>query len=175
MATAGRDAPAIAADVLTGARLIASLAFVFLLPARAMTGVAILLSLAWISDFFDGRLARLSTSPTRLGFWDLWADTTIGVGLILGLLVEGTLPLWAGITSLVLFGGLSIAGNVAAMMLLQLTGFVPTLWLLWTDRPALWWLPVATALLIGALDWRRLVFTNIRSFLRGVLGRFEHR
>jgi hypothetical protein len=71
------------------------------------------------------------------------------------------------------FGGLFLAGNLAGGMLLQLTGFVPLLWLLWTERAALWWLPFLTALLIGVLDWRTLVHENIPNFLRGMAGRFE--
>lgn len=100
--------------------------------------MAILLSISWITDFLDGRLARRASTPTRLGRWDVWADTAVGAGLVVGLVLEGTLPLSMGLSALVLFGGLFLAGNLAVAMLVQLTGFLPILWILWSERPAAW-------------------------------------
>ena len=102
------------------------------------------------------------------------ADTAVGAALVIGLVGGGQLPLWIGLSSILVFGGLFVAGNLAAAMLLQLTGFLPTIYILWVERPATWWLPVATALAIGILDWRRLLVVNIPNFIRGVAGRFEH-
>lgn len=173
MSPADRDTLAVTADALTAFRLLAAGALVFMIPAEELTGVAVLLGIAWLTDLFDGRLARKSKSPTRLGRWDALADTAVGAGLVVGLQLGGVLAPWAAIGALLVFGALGIAGNVAALMILQLVGFVPTLWLLWTERPTLWWFPAVTALTIGVVDWRRLVFINIRGFLRGVAGKFE--
>jgi len=51
-------------------------------------------------------------------------------------------------------------------MLLQVAGYVPLIALLWSRRPSLWWMPLATAVSIGFIDWRRLLQVNIPSFLR---------
>lgn len=168
-----RSGLALAADTLTGFRFVAAVALLLLAASGAFTGVALLLSIAWITDFLDGRLARRAGTPTRFGRWDMWADTSLGVGLVIGLVIEGTLPPWIGLGSLLLFGGLFLAGNLAAAMLTQLTGYLPVLWVLWTDRPTMWWIPFATFLSIGLADWRRLIFINIPAFLRGIAGRFD--
>lgn len=170
-----RSGLALVADTLTGFRLVAAPALALMAQSGAFSGVALLLSLAWLSDFLDGKLARKADSPTRFGGWDMWADTAVGAGLIVGLVAGGTLPMWIGVGALVLFGGLFLAGNLAAAMLTQLSGYLPVLWVLWSDRPSAWAVPFATFLLIGIADWRRLVFVNIPRFLRGVAGRFENR
>jgi phosphatidylglycerophosphate synthase len=174
MKPAERSGLALAADTLTGFRFVAAPALVLLVQAEAFSGVALLLSTAWLSDFVDGKLARRASTPTRFGRWDMWADTAVGAGLAVGLILEGTLPLWAGVAALVLFGGLFLAGNLAAAMLVQLTGYLPLLWVLWSDRPDFWWAPFATFAVIGAVDWRRLAFINVPAFVRGLSGRFEH-
>ena len=109
-----------------------------------------------------------------MGDFDITADTAVGTGLVIGLTGGGTLPLWAGLLAIVVFGGLFVAGNLAAAMLLQLTGFLPALYIFLTDRPEAWWLPYLTIIVIAILDWRRLVFVNIPNFLSGIRGRFEH-
>lgn len=175
MAEPARQRLANAADVLTTIRLLGAIAVALLISAGLWTMVALLVAMVWISDLLDGRLARLSGLQTRLGRLDLVFDTLFGTGIVLGLLIAGILPLWLGLGSMIVFGGLFFAGNVAAAMLLQLTGFVPLLVALWERKPATWWAPFAVALLAAVVDWRRLVFTNIPMFIRGVTGRFEHR
>lgn len=175
MAELVRQRLADAADVLTSVRLLGAVAVVLLISDQLWSMVALLVSMVWISDLLDGRLARLSGLQTRLGRLDLVFDTLFGTGVVVGLLIAGILPLWLGLGSLIVFGGLFLAGNVAAAMLLQLTGFVPLLVALWERKPPTWWAPFAVALLAAIVDWRRLVFTNIPMFIRGVTWRFEHR
>ena len=64
---------------------------------------------------------------------------------------------------------------LAASMLLQLTGYLPFLSVLWSQRPTAWWLPFAVAVSVGVVNWRRLLLVSIPTFLRGLSGRFEHR
>jgi phosphatidylglycerophosphate synthase len=56
---------------------------------------AALLASAWLSDFFDGRLARAYIGRTCLGDVDLWADTLVGAGAPLGLTVGEGSPRWS--------------------------------------------------------------------------------
>jgi phosphatidylglycerophosphate synthase len=170
-----RSGLALAADALTGFRFLAAGALAVMASTGAFTGVAVLMAIVWASDFADGRLARKAATPTQLGTWDIWADTAVGAGLVIGLTLGGTIPMWIGLGSLVLFGSLFLAGNLAASMLLQLTGYLPVLWVLWTERPGAWLVPFATFSVIGLLDWRRLFFINIPRFLHGIAGRFESR
>lgn len=170
-----RSGFAVAADTLTGFRFPAAVALVVMAAGGRFTGVALLMTITWISDFLDGRLARRADTPTRLGRWDIWADTTVGAGLVVGLTIGGHIPLWVGLGSLVLFGGLFLAGNLAASMLLQLTGYLPVHWVLWTERPPGWWVPFVVFIVIGLLDWKRLFFVNVPRFIRGIAGRFENR
>lgn len=156
------------ADALTATRLVAAVAVVFLLPADDWTLPALLVSLVWLTDLLDGRLARLSNRATRLGRYDMVVDTVFGAGMVVGLLAARLLPIWAGLGAIVVFGAIYAAGNVAAAMLLQLTGFVPFLMELWFRRPVTWWAPFTVALLAAVVDWRRLLLINIPAFLRGI-------
>ncbi len=163
------------ADALTTLRLVLAFAVVPLTSTGRWTALSVALSGAWLSDFLDGRLARRAGGGTRLGRWDMPIDTAVGAGLVIGLVLRGTLPEVVGVGALALFGTLYLFGNVAASMLLQLTGFLPTLVILWEESPTAWWLPFGVIVLVGIFDWRRLLHVNIPAFLRGITGRFESR
>ena len=172
---AGGRTRAAGADALTAARMVIAALLVPVVWTGSFSTAALLLALGWLSDFADGRLARSTETPTRLGDWDLVSDTLVGAALVVGLVGFGVMPPVLGIGLTLALGALFIAGNVAASMLLQLLGYLPFLFLLWTVRPPLWWVPFATAAILAVLDWRRLVLINIPAFLRGVTGRFEGR
>lgn len=173
MEPSGRSRLALAADVLTITRLGFAFLLVPLVWQERLDLAAVVLSLAWLSDLFDGRLARMAGTPTRFGRWDLRVDTGVGVALVIGLIGNGTVSLWFGLAALVVLGGFFLAGNIAASMLLQLSGYLPLLYTLWQERPDLWWLPFATFSAIGLADWRRLIRVTIPAFLHGMAGRFE--
>lgn len=161
------------ADTLTAIRLVSAPALVPLAWTGSWPAVGVLLAAAWVGDIADGRLARRSGVETRLGAWDMAADTAVGAGLVVGLAGHGTIPWVVGLPALVVFGGLFIAGNLAASMLLQLVGYLPFLYILWSERPDVWWLPFAAIVFAGLVNWRRLFFVAIPAFLRGVTGRFD--
>lgn len=175
MAQPTRQRLATAADALTALRALGGVFVIPLISSELWAMTALLVSMMWIADLLDGRLARLAGLQTRLGHIDMAFDTVFAAGVVVGLLIAGELPVWLGLGSLIVFGGLFAAGNMAAAMLLQLTGFVPLLIELWNRRPVTWWVPFAVIVLAGIVDWRRLVFTNIPMFIRGITGRFEHR
>ncbi|MFQ5522067.1 MAG: CDP-alcohol phosphatidyltransferase family protein [Acidimicrobiia bacterium] len=171
----GGDPRAKGADALTLGRVVIAALLVPVVWSGSLTAAALLLSVAWTSDFADGRLARSSDAETRLGDWDLAADTLVGLALVLGLVGLGVIAPLAGIGLAVILGVLFLVGNTAAGMLLQVLGYGPFLYLLWTDRPPAWWAPFLTALFIAIVDWERLVYINIPAFFRGLAGRFEGR
>lgn len=171
----GGDPRAAGADALTLGRIIIAVLLVPIVWSGSLTAAALLLSLAWFSDFVDGRLARSSEVETRLGGWDLAADTLVGFGLVLGLVGLGVIAPLVGIGLAVILGVLFLVGNTAAGMLLQVLGYGPFLYLLWTDRPPAWWVPFLVAILIAVFDWERLIYINIPAFFRGLAGRFEGR
>lgn len=152
------------ADGLTGTRLLVAPVLVLTAGSAHLSATAILVSVAWLTDMWDGRLARRSGIGGRLGAWDLRADTVVGLCLVAGLTIAGLANVWLLVVAGVLIWPF-IAGNVTAAMLIQLAGFVPLLLLLWSRRPSAWWAPFVIALAAGILDWRRLLFVNIPAFL----------
>ncbi len=83
-ALAGGRALARSADVLTAGRMLLALPMGLAAYSAGWRATALLLSLSWWSDFLDGRLARRAGGSTRLGAWDLAADTLVGAGLLVG-------------------------------------------------------------------------------------------
>lgn len=160
------------ADLLTLARIGLAAVLAVSISGGEESRAALVLALAWLSDSADGALARVG-SGARLGRWDVLADAAVGAGALLGLSAAGSISPLAAIGAVAVLGGLLVAGNLAAGMLLQLAGYLPFLWMLWVERPGLWWLPPSTAVVIGVLEWRQLIEVNIPNFLRGISGRFE--
>lgn len=155
------------ADGLTSLRLGIAIAVIPVAWSQDLTTTSVLVSLAWLTDLFDGRLARAGGRAGRLHRWDLRADTAVGAGVLVGL-VGGELAPWWLLIAGALFAWGYWRGNVAAAMLLQLCGFVPLLILLWSLRPPGWWMPLVTALVIAVVDWRKLVMVNIPAFIGGL-------
>jgi phosphatidylglycerophosphate synthase len=163
--------PASVADLLTISRLGIALVVIPAAWSLSLGPTAILVTTAWLTDFLDGKVARTAGTEGRMGRWDMACDTAVGAGLVIGLTGAGLIPILAGVGAVVVFGAWFLTGNYAAAMLLQITGYLPLLALLWTERPTGWWLPFITAALIGIVDWRRLLLINIPNFLRGLAGR----
>ncbi|HEX6301718.1 MAG TPA: CDP-alcohol phosphatidyltransferase family protein [Acidimicrobiia bacterium] len=161
------------ADLLTAARLGVSVILPAVLwPRGSLTAAAVLVSAAWISDVVDGRLARYSGGEGRLGHWDLTADTAVGAGVVVGLAGAGAVPAWYAVSALFLLGAWFLrTRSLASSMILQLSGYVPLLWTLLREQADWWWLPFFAALLIGLVDWRRLIEVNVPGFLRSVTPR----
>jgi phosphatidylglycerophosphate synthase len=170
-----RTRPARIADLLTISRLVLAVLVVPAAWSANLELTGLLISAAWLTDFLDGRVARRSGGEGRMGRWDLTVDTLVGAGLLIGLTGAGEIPLWLTAVAMVVLGGWFFSGNPAASMLLQLTGYVPLLLILWSRRPSAWQAPFLTAILIGVLDWRRLFTINIPAFLHGLVGKVPSR
>jgi len=110
------------ADILTALRGVFVLIILYIgllrRPDEGLASVALLTSLAWITDVLDGPLARRARRPTRLGQCDLAADIGLTLALAACLIAWGILPL------LPVVGGLGLVGlsvhRLHAMAPLQL-------------------------------------------------------
>jgi phosphatidylglycerophosphate synthase len=138
------------------------------LAADRLELAAAFLGAAWLTDGLDGVAARASDGPTRLGDYDLVADTAVGAGALVGLAVAGHLPAAVAAALLVVLGtGFLLLRNPALSMGLQATGYAWSLWIFWRDGAAVW-LPLAIAAALGFVHHRRLFGVVIPAFLRGV-------
>jgi phosphatidylglycerophosphate synthase len=166
-----RSRATVVADGLTVLRFVIA---IVLIPATWSLSLGVsawLVSVAWVTDVLDGRLARAVGEEGRMGRWDLTADTAVGAGLLVGLAGSGEIPALFAFAVLVIMGTLFLLGNFAASMLLQVAGYSSLITLLWSRRPSVWWMPMVTAVLVGIIDWRRLLQVNVPGFLRGLAGR----
>lgn len=136
---------------------------------RTTLGAAVV-GLAWLSDFLDGRAARASARPTSLGGFDLWADTLVGAGAVLGFVAAGWLPWAVGVVVVAgLLGAFMLTRNEAMSMLLQATGYGLVLWRTWRDGlfGALSWL-LAIIALIAVVNRRVFWERSLPTFLNGL-------
>jgi phosphatidylglycerophosphate synthase len=169
-ASAQRDLPGLAADGLTLARFLIAVALVPMLTFGWPGVAAMLLGFAWLSDFFDGRAARASSGPTSLGDLDLWADTMVGAGVLLGVTFWGRVPVVLGVgVVVVLLAAFAITQIEAMSMVVQATGYGLILWNLWRDGYAgsLAWL-LAIVAGIAVVNRRILWERSIPTFLGGI-------
>ena len=165
------------ADLLTSLRAFLVLVLVWLglsEGAQALDVVVLVMLLSWISDYFDGFLARKSQpfSPTWIGSHDLQIDVLVGSALLAYLSFSGFLPGALAIVYLVLwllfFGLRGMPKAYGAVFQAPIYGYF--LWLAWQQGS--WALLYVLAWLGGNLlfTWRRLVFTLIPEFFAGLRG-----
>jgi hypothetical protein len=160
---------ALVADALTLVRGLLGVLLAYLIVRGRMDAVAVWLSVGWVTDFLDGRVARAAAGHTRLGRWDFPADVILGGGVLVGLAAAGLMP--PIVTVLVLAacgGGYLLLRNAALGMILQAVAWVAILWQLWIRRAPAAWLPVAVAATIGVVNRRKLIDDEIPAFIRGV-------
>ncbi|MBT8198332.1 MAG: CDP-alcohol phosphatidyltransferase family protein [Acidimicrobiia bacterium] len=162
-------ARAIIADVLTGSRAVLAVAVMLAIASSRFDWAAVFVTFAWITDFFDGRLARSTVHPTRLGDWDLRIDITLGIGILIGLGWSGWVPWTAVLVPMLVLGTLAIAmHNPSPTMLLLAYIYLVFFWVLIAERPLGGWLPFAALPLIATLDWGRFTRVILPVFFKGI-------
>jgi hypothetical protein len=164
---------AAAADALTAGRAALALPLAVFANAGRWAVVAVLLSIAWLSDYLDGRLARRAGGGTRLGRWDLAADTTVGAGLLAGLVAGGHLAGWVGLAGAGLGIGFFFLSNPALGMLLQTIAYGTALWFAAGEAVAAFAVAVVTIAGITAVSLPRLFGYVLPAFFNGLRGRSE--
>lgn len=157
------------ADSLTASRLLLSVIIGISVAGDRLDLSAVFLVIAWLTDLLDGKAARASTSPTRLGDWDFRVDVTMGVSILVGFVISGRAPVFVVIAAVVLLGlWARIGGNPAPAMLFMAVVYAWYLLTLFVVRPGLWWLPLAGIPVVLALDWQRFFRTIMPAFFSGM-------
>jgi hypothetical protein len=171
-AAVARRGVGMVADGLTAGRALLSVPLAVVAWSGAWTGACLLLAASWWSDLLDGRLARRFGGATRLGRWDLAADTAVGAGLLVGLVGGGHVPApwWGGAGALFAAGYVGLR-NPAPGMLLQAIAYGPTLWFGAVERSPGFGVAVLTIVAIAVVDRARLVGYVLPAFFGGLVGR----
>ncbi len=160
---------ALIADVLTASRVVLAVFVGAALARLDYPTAVILLVVAWLTDFFDGILARAARGKTRLGDWDFRVDVTLGVAILVGLVISDVLRLPLVAVAVVLGAGWTqYTGNPAPAMLLLALAYGVLLAVLIHDVPRLWWLPFVAVALLLTLQWRRFVRVILPAFFQGL-------
>jgi phosphatidylglycerophosphate synthase len=126
-----------------------------------------LLSLSWVTDFFDGRLARRGGGG-RLGDFDLPADATVGAGMLVGLVGGGHVWPWLVVPSVLLVSAYLVRYNPSFAMAFLGIVYAAVLW--WLRENAAWGIGVVlgTIAVIAVLDWGRFVKLILPTFFGGL-------
>jgi len=157
------------ADALTLSRMGLAAVVAFLIGTGRAQGAAVVLAIAWLTDFLDGRVAGEASAPTRLGAWDMPADVVLGAGAVVGLGLARELPSWLSALAVALLGGGYVALRQPALgMALQGLGYGGTLWLLFANSVPTRGVPVAVALGIWVSSWSKFWRVELPEFFRGI-------
>ncbi len=162
------------ADGLTLARAALTVPLGVAAAAGWWRAVAVLLVAAWWSDFFDGRMARQASTPTRLGDRDMVVDTLVGLAAATGLLVGGRIPAWVGAPVALFSIAYAVRRNPAWSMVVQGIGYGASLWQLGRHDEGGLLVTAVTILAIAVLDRSRLFGFVLPAFFNGILGRHGH-
>ena len=161
---------ALTADILTAARGLIAFTLIASLAERRLTATAVLISLAWLTDLLDGRVARAGSTETRLGNWDLEVDTLVGAAVLVGLQMGGAIPSWLMWGTLLLLGiPFLILRRPTLAMALQAIAYASLLKLLWTEAGTARWLPPITIAAIMFIDFERFRTITLPAFFSGFL------
>lgn len=172
-----RDLLGVAADGLTLGRLVVAVVLIPVLGGRRTALGAALVGSAWLSDFLDGRAARASAGWTRFGGVDLWIDTLVGAGAVVGFVAWGWVPPILGLgLVVVLISAFAWLRNEAMSMVLQATGYGMVLWRTWRDghTTSLAWL-LAIIVVIAVVNRRIFWERSLPTFFGGLAALFRRR
>ena len=167
MTTEARPRVTIAADALTALRAVLALPIAAVVWQGGADYAGLLLSVSWVTDFFDGRLARRGGGG-RLGDFDLPADSTVGAGLLVGLIGGGHMTPWLALPAVILAVAYLLRYNPSFAMAFLGIAYAAILW--WLFRNAGWGVAtvVGTIAVIAVLDWGRFIRLILPTFFGGL-------
>jgi phosphatidylglycerophosphate synthase len=164
-----RSSLALLADVLTASRAVLAVVAMLLLADGALGAAAVVVAVGWVTDAADGALAKAAGGGTRLGDWDMPADTAVGAGVLAGLAIHGWFPPILAVILLAVLGTAYLYfRNPAISQALQAVAWAALFWRLWIARSPWGWVPVAVAAGIGVAERRRFTRVILPAFFRGV-------
>jgi phosphatidylserine synthase len=166
---------AVLADVLTGGRIALGVAAAGALLVDRVDWFSILLSAAWASDVFDGRLARSSGRRTWFGEADMLVDTWVGVCVLFGLGLSDRAPVGLVLVLIGVLGAIYLwTRNPAISQVLQGAAYGAALWLIFASPDATLSIPLGTLAVLMILEHEKffgkvlpMFFRGIASFIRG--------
>jgi hypothetical protein len=160
---------AVLADVLTGSRLVFGVVAAGALVGDRIFLFSIVLSVAWATDVFDGRLARSSGRSTFFGDSDMLVDTWVGACVLVGFGLSDRAPLWLVATGIVLLGAIYLwTRNPAVSQVLQAFGYGGALWLIFISDDVTLALPLGTLAVLMLLEYKKFFGKVLPMFFEGV-------
>jgi phosphatidylglycerophosphate synthase len=158
------------ADVLTGSRLVLGVVAAGALVGDRILLFSIVLSVAWATDVFDGRLARSSGQPTFFGDSDMLVDTWVGACVLVGFGLSDRAPLWLVVAGILLLGAIYLwTRNPAVSQVLQAFGYGGALWLIFTSEDATLAIPLGTLAVLMLLEYKKFFGKVLPMFFDGVV------
>lgn len=149
------------------------MALVFLYRGDEVVVATGLLGVGWLTDAFDGRVARSTAAPTRLGAWDLWFDVALAAGVAVGHLGFVESP-WVAVgavaAGVVLLGLAAWRRNPTPAMVFMATADVLAVRTAWLAGAPAGIVVVAVPLFILALHRHRFASTVVPAFIHGMAG-----
>lgn len=158
------------ADLLTGSRILMGVSAAAALATGHLNLFNILLTTAWATDVFDGRLARLSTRPTIFaGPFDMIVDTWVGACVIVGFGLSDRFPLWFAVGAIVVLGAAYLATrNPAVSQVLQAIAYGSSLWLIYVSDDTTLAIPLITLAVLMAMEYKKFFGKVLPMFFHGV-------
>lgn len=163
------------ADLLTGSRLILGVVAADALISDRLLLFSVVLTGAWATDVFDGRLARTADRPTRFKDYDMVADTWVGACVMAGLGLSGRAPLWLATLGIVVLGAIYLrTRNPAVSQVLQGIAYGAALWLIFTSHDTSLAIPLGALAVLLLLEYEKffgkvlpMFFNGVAAFVRG--------
>lgn len=160
---------AVLADLLTGSRLVIGVALIGVLVVDRIQVFSIMLTAAWATDVFDGRLARSSGRRTLFGETDMLVDTWVGACVLVGLGASDRAPLWLVIVGIVSLGTIYLwTRNPAVSQVLQGIAYGAALWLIFISADSTLAIPLGTLAVLMLLEYKKFFGKVLPMFLHGV-------
>ncbi len=157
------------ADLLTASRLVMGVVAAAALVAEELNLFAILLTTAWATDVFDGRLARASKRKTLFAAADLMVDTWVGACVIVGLALSGRVSPWLAYSGIVALGLAYLwTKNPAVSQVLQGIAYGASLWLIYRSPDTTLAIPLGTLAVLMALEYEKFFNKVLPMFFRGI-------
>lgn len=162
------------ADLLTASRVLLALIFARLGLAGARDSLALagfLLLTSWISDLFDGALARQSgAGPTWIGDHDLEADVAVSLGVLMYLVGAGFLEPTYSAAYILLWGLIFLRWGWQRdpAMLFQAPIYLWFIVVAMRYAPQVGWWLIGYAAVVVVLTWPRFQREVVPSFLAGM-------
>jgi phosphatidylglycerophosphate synthase len=158
------------ADVLTCCRPVLAVCIAWLGVAagqEALPSVVLITITTWVSDVFDGYLARRDpTAPhTWIGEHDAEADLSVSLGVLAYLVLSGYLPAVSILLGVVTVAIWALASHQLAWPLYAMP-YLALIWVAFGAAPALSWIALGYLAVVTSITWPRLPQQYLPQFFR---------